>query len=92
MKTKSKTIANALFTLAVLVGSAAPALAQQAPLSPDMAPAPVVVPPPHPEGRVVGEEVSPDEVGARAQYCQYQYQWVCNAWGQCMYQYVWVCL
>jgi hypothetical protein len=66
-------------------------LAQSVPMNTGAHSVPVVVPPPHPEGRVVGEEVSPDEVGERAEYCQYQYQWVCNAWGQCMYQYVWVC-
>jgi hypothetical protein len=92
MKTKINSIAKGLFTLALLVNSSGVALAQQAPAPAGFQPAPTLVAPPSPEGRQIGEEASPDEVAAQTQFCQYQYQYVCNAWGQCMYQYVWVCL
>ena len=80
----------ALTTVVMVVGSQA-ALAQAVPpIQGDTSPGAVAELPPG--APMPGQQVSPDEVAAKAQFCQYQYQWVCNAYGQCMYQYVWVCL
>ena len=79
----------ALTAIVMLMGSHA-ALAQAVPpIQGDTAPGAVSELPPG--APMPGQQVSPDEVAAKSQYCQSQYQWVCNAYGQCMYQIVWMC-
>jgi hypothetical protein len=92
MKTnsKAKKVLNIIFTAALLLATTHAAFAQEVPPIHGLEPAPVAAPA-QPSGPVPGQTISPDDMAAQTQFCQYQYQWVCNAWGQCMYKYVWVC-
>jgi len=90
MNSKLKLGLNGMFTVMALVLGSSDSFAQAVPpINGDSAH--TVVSDGNSNSPAPGQEVSPEEVAAKAQYCQYQYQWVCNGFGQCMYQYVWVC-